>query len=43
MISDLRRCSAASPETGLGARVGLSLAETQGATPGSGRSRMRFA
>ena len=36
-------CSAASPDTGLASTVGLSFAETHGATPGSGRSRPTFA
>ena len=43
MISIFSLCSAASPETGLASTVGLSFAETHGATPGSGRSRPTFA
>lgn len=43
MISVFSLCSAASPDTGLASTVGLSFAETHGATPGSGRSRPTFA
>lgn len=43
MISVFNLCSAASPVTGLASTVGLSFAETHGATPGSGRSRPTFA
>ena len=43
IISALSLCSAASPDTGLASTVGLSFAETHGATPGSGRSRPTFA
>jgi hypothetical protein len=39
ITSAFNRCSAASPVTGLDAAVGLSFAETQLATPGSGASR----
>lgn len=40
MTSVFNLCSAASPDTGLDSTVGLSLAETHGATPGSGGSRL---
>ena len=43
IISVFSRCSAASPDTGLASTVGLSFAETHGATPGSGRSRPTLA
>lgn len=43
IISVFSLCSAASPDTGLASTVGLSFAETHGATPGSGRSRPTFA
>ena len=39
MTSVLSLCSAASPTTGFESTVGLSFAETHGATPCSGRSR----
>lgn len=42
MTSVLSLCSAASPEAGLDTTVGLSFADTQLATPWSGRSLVRF-
>lgn len=42
ITSVFRRCSAASPDVGLDTTDGLSFADTQLATPWSGRSLVRF-